>query len=114
MHNLENELLEKGIIDAYLIDFKIGDWYSNVTLSFEGKKENQVIDCIFNQCLEIDFKHDITCSKGKNSNNLNNFKYFIQDIRISELENYFYCEISAWPFNGKITCKNIYIETKAV
>ncbi len=112
MHNIERKLLEKGIIDSDLTTFSIGDWYSNVKISFIGNEENQVVSCIFDECFEVDFKHDLSYSKGKNGS-VNNFKYFVQDIEINEQGEYFYCSISAWPFQGKIVCKNISIKIES-
>lgn len=111
MHKIEKELIEKGIIDSDLTFFSIGDWYSNVKISFLGKG-NQMVSCIFNECFEVNFKHDLSYSKGKN-NNINNFKYFVQDIEITEQEEYFICCISAWPFQGKIVCKDVSIEIES-
>lgn len=103
MHKLEEELINKGIIDSPLTKFIISDWYDEVTIEYE--KSKSIIKCTFINCFETNFKHDISYSKGKN-----NYKYFIQDIEINEKDNFYYTYISAWPFEGKIVSREIKIE----
>lgn len=110
MHKLEKQLIDKGIIDSDLTSFLISDWYSNIKISFVGNEDGKLVTCSFDDCFEIDFKHDLSYSKGKTTNGTNDFKYFIQDIKISEQDGNFHCFISAWPFQGKIICKSISIE----
>lgn len=112
MHNLEKTLISFGIIDSALLAFTIEDWYNKVSLSFEGKHEIGRVLCEFKECFQIDFKHDLNYIKTVNIDGSTDCKYFVQDIEIVEENGYLFCSISAWPFQGKIVCRDIVIETK--
>jgi hypothetical protein len=112
--NIEKELIEKGIIDSDIITFSIEDWYTAVKISFVGNIENELVCCTFKNCFEVHFKHDNTYPKGVKFDGNNNYKYYVQDINIIKNEGFFICNISAWPFDGKIVCKDIIISTQEI
>lgn len=112
MHDLEKKLISFGIIDSALLAFSIEDWYNKVSLSFEGKHGIGRVMCEFLECFQIDFNHDLNYKKTVNSDGSRDYKYFVQDIEIVEENSYLYCSISAWPFQGKIVCKDIVIASK--
>lgn len=102
MHKIEKQLLEHGIIDSPLTEFIISNWYNQVIIEYE--KKDEIIRCIFDKCFEINFKHDLTYSKEDK-----NYKYFVQDIEVVKNAEFYNVDISAWPFEGKIACKDIKI-----
>ncbi|MDA7028608.1 hypothetical protein PJ311_18920 [Bacillus sp. CLL-7-23] len=103
MNKFEEQLINNGIIDSPLTKFEISDYYDKVTIEYE--KSTFKINCTFKNCFETNFKHDLSYTKQEND-----YKYFVQDIVITEKDDFFYIHILAWPFDGKIVCKEIDIE----
>lgn len=66
--------------------------------------KQDIIRCIFDRCFETSFKHDLTYTKEEK-----HYKYFIQGIEVVRNAEFFNVSISAWPFEGKIVCKDIKI-----
>lgn len=108
MHNLEKILIENGIIDAAIKSIIIDEWFENVFITFVGNSSDNIV-CNFSNCFEISLKHDKIYSKCKKSDGNLDYKYFIQDVKIMEEENFFNIQISAWPLDGKIICKKVEI-----
>ena len=109
MHFYEKKLIELGGIDTEIVRIYIDDWFENVTIAYIGKNNKEVI-CNFKQCFEISLRHDRDYSKEKNSDGNLNYKYFIQDIDITENDGFYVFKISAWPLEGAIICKEICID----
>lgn len=103
MHKIEKQLIEEYyILDAPLTEFIISNWYNQIILEYELKRD--IIRCIFDKCFETSFKHDLAYTKENK-----HYKYFIQDIEIVRIAEFYNVSISAWPFEGKIVCKDIEI-----
>lgn len=109
MHILEKKIIELGAIDSEITKIHIDEWFENVVIVFEGSNNHSVI-CIFNNCFEILLKHDKAYSKGEKRGGKLNYKYYIQDIRIEEKEDFYCFKILAWPLDGEIICKKIRVE----
>ncbi|GHU61384.1 hypothetical protein FACS189418_0960 [Clostridia bacterium] len=107
MHDLEKQLLDIGAIDAAIESLTIGDWFDRIEITFITRNNN-ITTCKFINCFEVSLNHDKTYSKGKTEGGYLDYKYFIQDISVSE-EDYIIFQISAWPLEGKIMCKKIEI-----
>ena len=112
MNNLRDELIDLGLIDAPLIEFKINDWFDNIIISFVGNNDGTVI-CEFNQCFKIGLNHDKNYSKNIKTDKTRDYEYFVQNITIKKIEEICRVEISAWPLDAIIECKNIQIKFKA-
>ena len=111
MNDLQNELIDLGLIDAPLITFKINDWFDNMIISFVGNNDKTVI-CEFNQCFEIVLSHDKNYSKNIKADKTRDYEYFVQNITIEIIKEIYHVEISAWPLDATIECKNIQISFK--
>lgn len=104
MHSIENKLIELGIIDTPIESIQIDEWYENMTLMYMGEHMKRVC-CKFLNCYEISLKHDRTYSKGKTANGSPDFKYFVQDVKITEEQDFILVSISAWPLCARIVCR---------
>ena len=110
MHELEQKMIEFGAIDTAVENIHIDEWFENATIAFIGKGNIGTVVCNFRDCFEISLKHDQTYTKGKNKDGSLDYKYFIQDIEITENEGIYIFKISAWPLDGEIICKKIYLD----
>lgn len=103
MHKIVEELINNGIGDALITNFIIGDFCHHVKIEY--RYGENIIQCSFEECFEVNFTHDI------NDSDLRHIpQYYIQGIDILEENNLYYVAISAWPFDGKIVCRNIEIK----
>lgn len=109
MHELEKKIIELGAIDTEIERIQIDNWFENVIIVF-NEKDNKEVICKFKQCFEISLKHDKSYSKGKKSDGNLDYKYFIQDVEIAENEGFYAVKILAWPLEGEILCKEVYVE----
>lgn len=106
MHRIVEELINNGIADALITNFIIGNFYKHVNLEYHHGQN--IIQCSFIDCFEINFTHDLNDSDWRHIPH-----YYIQSLDILEENNLYYVTISAWPFGGKIVCKNIEIQKSA-
>ncbi|QSX06722.1 hypothetical protein JYG23_04530 [Sedimentibacter sp. zth1] len=112
MHEIEKKLIELGVIDATIEKLDIDEWFENAKIQFFGKKESGLVTCHFLNCFSLNLSHDKSYSKGKNQEGKLDYKYFIQDVGVSEEDEFVTFSISAWPLDGRITCKKIEIKQK--
>lgn len=109
MHMIEKKMIELGAVDNTIKSIIIDDWFENAIISFAGNGEIGTVVCEFENCFEISLRHDKTYSKGKKTDGELDYKYFIQDVQVQESEGFLVFNISAWPLDGRIICKNIII-----
>lgn len=112
MHQIEKKLIESGIIDSSITSLSVDDWFENAIIKFNGEEQYGEVTCEFLNCFTIEMEHDKTYSKGRNVKGNLNYKYFIQDIEINKMDDFYDCKISAWPYKSTICCKNIEIKTE--
>jgi len=107
MHDLENKIIELGAIDAPIEVMQVNEWFQSVIITFAGNNKTSKVQCILEQCYEIALKHDNNYSKNINSDGSKDYEYFMQDIEVIEDRDFYIFNISAWPLDGQIVCKNI-------
>ena len=107
MHTLEKKLMDIGIVDTAIDSLTIGDWFDDVKITFINGNNN-ITTCKFIHCFEVSLNHDRTYGKGKNKDGDLDYKYFIQNISVSE-DDFIIFQISAWPLEGKIVYKRVEI-----
>jgi len=106
IHQQIKEMLERGIIDTEMENLVVDNWFDSVEFTFLGT-DTRVVSCKFSNCFKISLSHDRTYSKGKNQAGDLNYKYFIQDVEITEDGELYIFKISAWPLDGEIVCRKI-------
>ena len=107
MHDLEKNIIDLGAIDTPIETIEIDKWFQNVVITFSGKSGK--VHCVFEQCFEIDLKHDKSYSKNIKDDGTKDYEYFIQDIKILRENGFYVFVISSWPLEGQIVCKDIII-----
>jgi len=109
MHSIQEKLIELGAIDKAIESIEIDSWFHTVIITFTGRCSESLVVCRFDECYEISFKHDRGYNKERRANGMLDYKYFIQAIKIFEEEDLYIVNVSAWPLDAKIVCKNINI-----
>lgn len=112
MHKLEKKLFDLGIVDNTLKSVEIDNWFDNTKLSFDSGEISGIVTIEFVNCFEITLKHDRTYSKRIREDGERDYKYFVQDIEVNEVNGFYEFKISGWPLEGEIACKDILIHTE--
>jgi len=108
MHNLVKTLINLDVIHALICSIKIDDWFQNVVITIND--DTTKLQCIFEQCFEIDLKHQRNYGKNVNGDK-KDFVYTMYDFDVIEEDGLYIFTLCAWPLDGRIVCKNIRIVT---